>query len=157
MPIYPLPDRCRINDIVKLTVSTDTSYTKFEEYKYAGLSDDISKGKYYGRAAEGTFFLFSDGLPLKIAGLKIFIYCYPRPTELTADNLSAIPDLDEDYHDLLKFGLIQMLASQGHDPDTQIADHWQDEYDFKMNKVLASIEERYNNAPTRRAEAMERM
>jgi hypothetical protein len=154
---YPMPSNCRIENIEKIVVSTDVYGTTFNSFDYAGLEDNISSGRYYGRATEGTFFLFEDGLPLQTTGLIGQIYYYKRPTLLSSLSLSTIPELDVDYHDLLKFGLIQSLAAQGHNPDTEIADYWQKKYDEKLKKVMDDLSERYNVAPTRKTQAKERM
>jgi len=157
LAIYTLPSNCRIENIEDVLISTSTSGTEFESVSYAGIKDDITSGKYYGRASESTFFLFEDGLPVQTTGLIIYIYYYKRPTLLDSNNLSAIPELDVDYHDLLKSGLIQSLASQGPNPETGTADYWQAKYDEKLKKVTNALSERYNTASTQRSQVRERM
>lgn len=157
-PTYSLPSNCRMENIERVVISTDTTGTEFEVVDYIGIKDELlSVGRYYGRATEGTFFLFEDGLPVQTTGLIVQIYYYKRPTLLSESSLSTIPELDTDYHDLLKFGLIQSLASQGLDPKTDIADYWQAKYDEKLKEVMDDLSERYNTAPTQRSQVRERM
>lgn len=156
-PFYSLPGNCRIDDILKIEVSDDVSDLTSSQYFYSGLNDDIGIGNYFGRVTEGLFYLFSNGYPINITGLVARLYYYPRPALLLPSVLTAVPDLDLDYHDLLKFGLIQAMASQGHDPDYDIADHWQAEYDTKMALIEENLKARNDNAPLRRAEMKERM
>ena len=156
-PFYDLPSDARIEDIFKVEVSDDVLDLTTSEYNYAGIGDEVSIGNFYGRGTAGLMFLFNNGYPINITGLAVRLYYYARPTLLSSSILSAVPDLDVDYHDLLKFKLIQMMASQGHDPDFEVADHWQQEYDFKLGKIMQNLSERNNNAPLKRAEARERM
>jgi hypothetical protein len=157
-PTYSLPSNCRMENIESIVISTDVDGTEFESVEYIGLNNSLpSIGKYYGRATDGTFFLFADALPIQTTGLIVRIYYYKRPTLLSESSLSTIPELDSDYHDLLKFGLIQSLASQGLDSKTDIADYWQGQYDKKLQKVTKALSERYSAAPTQRSQVRERM
>jgi hypothetical protein len=145
---YALPSNCTIDNIIAVKVSqstTITSSTGWDTYEYVGLKDNIDTGYYYGRATSSTIALTKDGLPINTAGLSVRIFYYKTPNALS--KTTDIPELDSDYHDLLKYGLIQSLASQGHSPDTEIADYWQKKYDEFMQDVVDSLSDRENSAP----------
>lgn len=153
---YPLPSNCTIDNIIAIKVSqttTITSSTEWDTFEYAGLNDDISSGNWYGRATDSVFALVKDGLPITTAGLSIRIFYYKTPNALSA--VTDTPELDSDYHDLLKFGLIQTLASQGHNPDTEIADFYQAKYDKFIEDVESSLSDRDNKAPSQSSQVIE--
>jgi hypothetical protein len=144
---YSLPSNARIEDILRIEVAIDTSDSEFEEYTYQGFMDYAGTGNYYGRDTATTFWLMKDGLPISTAGLTVMIYHYKRPTQFDSSDLSVIPELDADYHDLLKFGIVQLMYEQGAHPNTELADYWQRKFDEKMIKVKNAMQERYSNAP----------
>lgn len=146
---YALPYNCTIDNIVAIKVSqsaTVTSTTEWDTFEYAGLKSDIDSGCYYGRDTSTTYVLTKDGAAINTTGLQIMVYYYRKPTALA--EVTDTPELDSDYHNLLKYALIQSLSSQGQSPDTEIADYWQ----RKANEFLAEVEnnllKRYNKAPT---------
>lgn len=73
-----------------------------------------------------------------------YIY-YPNPN--TLDDLNDIPNLDSKYHDLLKFKLIQRLASMGENPDADVANYWDAEYKELLQKVKEHSETDKTNNP----------
>lgn len=146
---YSLPSNCTIDNIISIRVSTSatiTSSTEWEEYEYAGLNDDITVGYWYGDAGNDKIALTDYDRPITTADLSIRIFYYRTPNALTST--TDTPELDSNYHDLLKYGLIQELASQGHNPDTEIADYWQAKFDEFMKEVENNLSEKYNKTPT---------
>jgi hypothetical protein len=155
---YTLPSDCSLDNIIAIRVSQSiaiTSTTEWEEYKYAGVNDDVTYGHRYGSGGAGVYALLDEGAPISTAGFSIRIFYYKNPVELLSTNLTAIPELDANYHDLLKFGLTSDLASQGHNPDTEIADFWQAKYDEFMRDVEANLNEKYSSRPTQSTQCRE--
>jgi len=155
---YSLPTNCTIDNIIAVKVAqttTVTSSTEWDTYEFAGLNDDTTTGHWYGDAANQKISLLDDDLPITTAGLSIRIFYYKKPAALSSSNMSAIPELDTDYHSLLKYRLIQELASQGHNPDTEIADYWQKKYDEFMQTVEHNLNEKYNKTPNQNNQAEE--
>jgi hypothetical protein len=152
---YTIPQNFRIEDIEKVMVSVDAQGTTFEEYRLRGLKDDNIDGRFYGRGADGTLFLVYDKKAINKTGLKVHLYYFVRPTDLDSSDLSQVPDLEEDYHDLLKFGIVQEIASQGHNPDIEIANYYQQKFEEKLMKVKSDIENKLQNAPLRIAQQKE--
>jgi hypothetical protein len=127
---YNLPNDCDFNNIVSVRVSKSTTINKDTAWTYlgyAGLNDDISSGSYYGQAAGGVMAITENGKPLATTGLEIRVFYFKNPAAITAT--TDVPELDEPYHNLLKYALAQSLASQGSDPDTRMADYYQAKYD----------------------------
>lgn len=155
---YILPSNCHIDNIIKdgVKVATDltvTANTTFDTYEYAGLNDDIDSGNYYGDGGNGTIDLVKDGKPISTTGYSVRLFFYARPTPLTA--ATDTPDLDSDYHALLKYGLIQSLASSGNNPDTEIADYYQRKHDDFFKEVEDSLNDKFNKTPTQSNQAKE--
>lgn len=150
---YSLPSNCTIDNIITIKVSqstTITASTEWDTHEYAALTDNVDTGYYYSRATDSVFALVKDGAAINTAGLSIRIFYYKTPNALSA--VADTPELDSDYHDLLKYALIQTLASQGQNPDTEVADYWQKKYDEFMQDVKESLGDRDNSAPNRNSQ-----
>lgn len=149
---YTLPSDCLINNVITILVSSTTeaisNSTVWNKCDFAGLNDSNEGGYFWGDGGGSVFSLAYNGLPLTLTGLSIRIFYYPEPAELLSSALSATPDLDEYYHSLLKYALIQDLASQGQNPDTSVADYWQYKYDEFMKEIEEDLNNKYNQNPT---------
>ncbi len=151
---YSLPPYCRLEDIVGIEVATNTAETDFNTFLYAGYGDDNNNGRFYGRHTETEYYLTENGKPISVGSLTISITYYPRPLALDYTDMTQVPELDVDYHELLKFSAVQKSFEDGSHPDTELSDYWQRKFDEKLEKVKESIEERLRRAPTK-AETME--
>jgi len=147
---YSLPTRSKIYGIQKMLISEDTTAnvttsTVWNEANYAGLSSDLGSGYYYGRVAEDTFALVYNGGAPTTSNLVIKIFYYKIPETLSAvtDEL----DLDDRYANLLRYRLVNSIASQGANPDTEIADYYEVKYQEEMERCIGDLNNRFNNAP----------
>jgi len=149
---YTKPTNCTFDNIVSIKVSQTTgtpdANTVWDTFKYAGENDDVSIGSYYSKDVtdDTKIALTMDGSPISTTGLVIRNRYYARPADISS--FSDTPDLDEDYHDLLKFKLAQRLAISGSNPDIDVANGWQAEYDEYLRDVMISIGDRDMKAPS---------
>lgn len=161
---YTLPSQMRVENINEVLVSTDTIGTNFETYSYRGIEESNVYGRYYGRATNGLIFIKKNQEAIKTSGFKIHINYFPRPTDFvfvdednpTDTELLQVPELDTDFHDLLKFGIVQAMASQGSNPDADIANYWQQEFDEKMILVTREMQDRLLSSPLHISQVKER-
>jgi hypothetical protein len=65
--------------------------------------------------------------------VDVFLYYRPRYKDLSTSNLSQVPDLPEDYHELLVFGGAQWVASTQRDVD--MVNNMQAEYDDLLQEA----------------------
>lgn len=100
-----------------LTVTTNTTFTS---YAYKGLDEEMTSNSYYD-ALNGLVGLYP--VP-KTTGYTVNIVFEKRPALLSASDLSVTPEINEDYHDLLKFYTLSVIAKSGHNPDTQLANNY---------------------------------
>lgn len=147
---YTLPTDCKPENIIKISVSDDTvgnidSDTEWTKYEYATHDREIDDGTYWGIVNENTIILSDDGEAIDTSNYEIKYLYFPSPPTLSA--VSDTPDLDSEYHDLLKYGLTQMVASQGQNPDTEVADYYQKKFDERFAEIEKLLAERYTNAP----------
>jgi hypothetical protein len=153
---YELPDEIKVENIIQLLVSTNTEGTEFDKYEYRGIADVNVYGRYFGRASEGKIFIRENGQALRFDDLTIKIYYYRVPEELTDDDLDQVPELDTRYHDLLKYKIIHEIASQGHNPNTDIANFWLGKYNEKMKTVMSDLENNLHHSYNKIPEQKER-
>ena len=145
---YTLPTDCTIDNIISVQVSDDadvTSATEFTEYEYAGLKDYLDNGYYYTFSPDGKYLLSDLGEAVSTAGKVIKILYYETPTAISA--AGNTPELDSQYHMLLCYGMVQTLAAQGHNPDTEIADYYQRKFDEYFMQIETDLSDKFNSTP----------
>ena len=150
-PSYSLPTDATADNILKISISEDdsgslSSSTNWYDYKVVGLLDDIDIS--YGEYAvfqDDQVFIFKDGVPFPTDDKVLRMYYYRTPTYLSTVN--DVPEIEYKYFNLLKYGLIQNVASIGDNPEPMIADYWQSKYDEEMEIALRSLSDKFNNAP----------
>jgi hypothetical protein len=166
LPVYDLPADCSIDLIISVQVSKSANpseASEYDTYEYAGLQDDVSNGNYFydggknldtGYAKIG---LVSNGENLQTDDLEVRVFYYKRANVLTL--VTDTPNLNPDYHSLLKYALITSLASGGQNPDTQIADYYQAKFDEFFKTIQGDISNKFTQKPTqtRRDKIMEYM
>lgn len=162
LPHYDLDSNMEIEDIISVKASittTPTSEEDYETYEYAGLQDYVDAGTYFYDAGVNPdsgvkkIGLVKDGEPPIMDGYNVRVYYYKRPNTLTG--LTDVPNLHEDFHAILKYLLVQSLASQGHNPDIEIANYYQAKADEFLKSIKEETEERYNQTPNSDAQAKE--
>lgn len=147
---YALPTNCLPENVIKIEISEDVtgsvdSDTVWQEYEFKTLNEEADSGYIWGVVNSTTIIILDDGDPIDTSNYEIRYYYYPTPTALTA--VGDTPDLDAEYHDLLYYGLIQALASQGQNPDTEVANYWQTKFDERMKQIETGMKERLESAP----------
>lgn len=162
LPTYDLADDCTIDLITSVKVSKTpepSTPEDYDTYKYAGINDDITCGHYYydGGINPDTgvnmIGLVIDGDAVKVADLEVRVYYNKRPNELAS--LTDVPNINPDYHTLYKYALVSSVASQGNNPDTDIADFYQRKFDEFFKEIQEDISKRYNQTPNRISQAVE--
>ena len=157
---YSLPSNCNPKDILKIMVSqvdSDeiTSSTEYDIFDYVALNDktNVDFGNFY-MLQDGLLYLFKDGFPLATSDLSIRIFYYRDTAKLTL--VTETPDIEEDYHNLFKYGLIQNVASIGDNPEALIADYWQKKFDEELNVALMDLTDRFDTNPIKSKQIDER-
>lgn len=75
--------------------------------------------------------------PNPTTAVNVFLYYKPRYHDLIVTNLNDVPDLSEDFHELLVFGGAQWVAqTQG---DIDVANNMQSEYDVLLREAKQSF------------------
>ena len=139
---YDLPTNCRIENVRFIEVETEESSDEYDKYLYEGpQEEDLSYDKIFKRGSTNLkYSLLDEQEYLGTADLTIRVYYYPRPSLLSASTLTAEPDLEEEYHPLLCYGLIVELCNQGNYPDVEMANYYQSKYDEFFRDVISNLE-----------------
>lgn len=141
--IYTKPSSAKLEDFLYVSITTDTTITentKFSEYQFAELNDELTYKHYYD-AFDAGFGVYP--VPTT-SGWKGRIIYKKRPTLLDSTNQTASPELEEDWHRILVYGAIAELAGAGNNPDIEIANN----YSMKYNALLKEIKQsRYERLP----------
>jgi hypothetical protein len=162
LPTYDLADDCTIDLIISVKVSkivNPGNPDDYDTYEYAGLEDDISSGRYYfdgginPDTGDNMIGLLTDGDIIHTADLEVRVHYNKRPNELTT--ATDTPNLNPDYHTLLKYALLSSTASQGNNPDTEIADFYQRKFDEFFKDIQDDISQRYNQTPNKVSQSKE--
>lgn len=142
---YNLPSKCRVENIESLRLWLTNDY--YEGFDIADAQTYTRIGRYYKYGTTGAKIeLLVDDNPIKTTGLVVEIRYYPIPTLISAANQT--PELDEQYHHLLKYKLINRLASIGEVIDIDLANAWQQEYDNALRIVREDLSRKKNKPIT---------
>lgn len=139
---YDLPTNCRIENVRFIEVETYEDSGEYDKYYYDGPQEEVIRlDKIFKRGSTNLkYSLLDDQSYLGAADLTIKVYYYPRPSLLSAGTLGATPDLEEEYHPLLCYGLIVELCNQGNYPDVEMANYYQSKYDEFFRDVISNLE-----------------
>lgn len=141
---YTLPNNCVIENIILLTISINDEDCIFE---YADAEYDVNYGDYYRYGSDDNKIeILRDGKAIDTTDYVITIKFDPKPTKITL--ATQTPDLEEDYHNLLCYRLINRLASTGEDPDIDVANYWQAEYDIAFADIKKYFERKKTKVTT---------
>lgn len=137
--LYALAVDCKVDKIISVKLSDSTTVstaTVWTNYTHAGVNDTLV-GNQYLDGQDGKIKLFSEGIPITSDGLTARISYYPQPEELTLE--TQTPLLNSKYHGLLKYSLAQSMASQGNNPDVEMANYYQAKFDEFMVVVRGDL------------------
>jgi predicted RNA-binding protein Jag len=136
---YTLPTDCTIDNVKLLQVRDISDTTLYNTFKYFGIASGIpSSGRYYTKGEKGKYLLYEDGKAITTADLPIKIYYYNSPAILSENTMSAVPDLDVKYHNLIKYKSAQKAAASIN--DTNMANYWESEYQEFLKRVIDDLD-----------------
>lgn len=121
IPYYDLPDDCS-EDRVKNALVDGQDYKKVS-------NQEKTPPLMFCTVILSKLYLYPN--PSNV--VDVFLYYRPRYRDLTTSNLNQIPDLPEDYHELLVFGGAQWVAQTQRDVD--MANNMQAEYDDLLQEA----------------------
>ena len=133
-PFYYLYDT--LNNVDRIEYRQITAVTvNGQEYKPAFMHDQLSGYRYY-KVDRDYFGIYP--IPTQ-SDLKILIYYKHRPEEIKVDNLNAIPMVDEDYYELIKYGVMYRIAEAEQDIPSR------NNYSNQYNEMLKNAERDMND------------
>jgi len=133
--VYSLTTDIRMEKITHVYTGDSTalanisSTTIWQEHEYAGAEDNLTGYKYYTPNIENyNTTTFSTELAL-----------YPNSTEvrvgrvyynnILADLTTTVsPEFNEEWHDILKYGVMEIVAKSGNAPDVELANNYHQDY-----------------------------
>lgn len=116
--LYDLPADCdpkNIKNVVIqhwMTPQYDYDNPSFDELQFVSIESNryIDRtGRFYSVVENSKIFL--NPLPdANTEGLVVYVYYNKKPAELTTDDLTAVPDLEESFQELLVLGCLERIA-----------------------------------------------
>lgn len=108
---YPLPDDCDRFGIKQVTIEKTAGTEKYETLEYISLESNqqLGTGSHFYSELDGEIFL--NPLPTtEDEGKNVVIIYNHRPAELSTLDLTTVPDLPEDFQELLVLGCLERIA-----------------------------------------------
>lgn len=142
---YVLPQDCSIDMIDSVTIS-EKARNQNNPYDWGNFNELISylpnnemtdAGYYDGR--EGTIGIYPEPKDVR----KVDIYYRKKPQMVTS--LDDYIELDDNYVDLVKYNLMNIIALSGHNPDIELAN----EYILLYNNLVQKANENKNEQQQR--------
>lgn len=142
---YVLPQDCSIDMIDSVTIS-EKARNQNNPYDWGNFNELVSylpnnemtdAGYYDGR--EGTIGIYPEPKDVR----KVDIYYRKKPQMITS--LDDYIELDDNYVDLVKYNLMNIIALSGHNPDIELAN----EYILLYNNLVQKANENKNEQQQR--------
>lgn len=136
---YALPSDCDPLGVKKVTIETKTGSGKYRTLKFLSVNSTQMVGaseEFY--SIQGNENIFLNPLPDDATqGRNVYLIYNKRPATLSATNLNAVPDLEEDFHELLELGVKIRIARERLEKE--------DELNFKsaFNELFRKYQMRY--------------
>jgi hypothetical protein len=145
--LYALSTNCRHDKINRVLVSNCTassdisSTTVWGEYKYAGFDDPLGgqqwfvpKNEYYPTTSYSSqISLYDNSTELRVT--RIYYDKIPATIGTAASDSTTIPDLDEEYHDILVYGICEIIAESGNMPNFEKANFFNGQYLGELKRI----------------------
>jgi len=134
--LYTLPSDCAFDMIKSVEVSSSTTIDGTESYvsyEYAGPDDELTGEQYYD--ALGNLGLYPKPSSDSGGGYSVKVTYEASPTQLSTGTLSNVPDINEEYQDILKWRVLRDIAGSGNNPDTNLVLYYQSLYDETLKKI----------------------
>ena len=145
---YDMASDMRIDRIQSVQVSASTVIDGTEQYltyAFAGQDDQLVGNQWFDALGQiGLYPVPSTGTG---DGYNVKITYEPRPVQLSTSTLTTIPSLDEDYQDILKWRVLRDIARSGRDPDVDLANNFQADYDAILDRIKMDYYRRKQAAP----------
>lgn len=126
-PTYSLASDMTIDEIISVERASDlivTTDTTFTPYTYKGLNEELDGNNYFD-ALNGLIGVYP--IP-DTTGYSFNIIYEKKPPLLSSSNLSAVPAVDDRYHNVLKFYVCSVVAKSGNNPDVELANNYTIEF-----------------------------
>lgn len=108
---YALPEDCDRQSIKSITIETKPGSKEYTELDYISSSSNQTITK------DTPFYTLLDGMMMinpvpdvDTAGKNVLILYTYRPQKLVHTDLSQVPELEEDFHELLVLGTLERIA-----------------------------------------------
>ena len=157
---YALSTSIRVENIKRVLVGDSTaianisSTTVWGTYKYAGENDILTGNQYYVPNFEHyNTTSFSVGLGLYPESTEIRVarlYYKTLLPELTTASSSNSPLWNSEWHDILKFGLMEIIAKSGNNPDVELANNYHADYVEMLREIKKDTARKIYNRPRAR-------
>lgn len=145
---YPLPSNCTMDEIVSVIRSNDitiTENTTYSEYTYKGLNENLTGNNYYD-GLNGLIGVYP--IP-NTSGYTFNIVYEKKPALLSSSDLTATPDINENYHGLITFYVLSVIASSGNNPDIDLVNNFRADYNKEWDMMFKDYIETKIKTPTK--------
>lgn len=117
---YGLPNDCDPMGVKVISIETKTGSGKYNPLDFIrfGSNELVSDRQEFYTIVTGGLFL-SPAPTDQTAGRNVFVYYNKRPAAISSSDLMMIPDLNEDYHELLVWGTLERIAAARKDSDSK--------------------------------------
>ncbi|MBW2003001.1 MAG: hypothetical protein JRI72_00090 [Deltaproteobacteria bacterium] len=128
-----------------------TSTTVWTEHDYLGADDVLEGYKYYTPTIEHyntTGFNTDLGLYPESTEVRVArVFYKTKLTDLTTETSGCTPLFDSEYHDILKYGTLEIIAKSGNDPDVELANNYYSDYLEILKEIKKDVAQKKMKTP----------
>lgn len=140
--LYTLPDNIAVENISELWIADSTSVTSnYNKYTYSAERYVFNTGNIYYRSDYDGLNQIGLYPSPTVATLKCKIIYRSIPEKIDGSNLLKIPDIEEDFHEMLINDVIMRITLSGDNPDSELYENYRLEYvSMNVDAQLAKYE-----------------
>lgn len=109
---YPLPSDCDPMGVKQVDIETKTGSNKFRQLRFINIesTEQVSPfNEFYSIQANQNIYL--NPVPTdKSEGRQVIVYYNKKPATLSISDLTVVPDLEENFQELLILGCVERVA-----------------------------------------------
>jgi len=128
---YALPSDCEPQNINHITIERKAGAEDFKELEYKDQSAVVNDTQEFYTILNNMIYI--NPKPTSTTeGKDVYLYYDKKPTALSTTSLGATPDLEENFHELLVFGVLERVCAAR--KDSAMKSNYANDFEFLFNR-----------------------
>lgn len=128
---YALPSDCEPQLIKYLTIERKATTDDFKQLTYKQPEETVGENEEFYTIVNDLIYI--NPKPTSTTeGKDVYLYYNKKPAEISTSGLSATPDLEENFHELLVYGVLERVCAAR--KDSIMKSNYASDFEFLFNR-----------------------